>query len=253
MKIVVTGGRGPLGADVVRRLEGRGATVISASRRTGVDLATGEGLEAALKGANCVVHAATNRLRHRTVDLVGTRRMITILANQPTPAHVVYVSIVGCDRVPQRYYRTKYECELDLAGSGLPVTVMRATQFHTLIIEIAQVAMWGRLGVVAKGMRFQPCDHHWVAAELADAALGSTPPAYRRVPDLAGPEQISLAEALTLLRAKKGKAAPRLITLPAIGDTLRAYAAGANLPDPDTKIGGFSFREFLERWSRSTS
>jgi uncharacterized protein YbjT (DUF2867 family) len=172
--------------------------------------------------------------------------MITILANQPAPSHVIYVSIVGCDRIPQRYYRVKHACELALHRSELPVTVLRATQFHTLIIEIAQVATWGPLGLVAREMRFQPCDHHWVAAELADIALGPTPPAYRRAADLAGPEEISLAKALTMIRAKKGKAAPRMITLPAIGDTLRAYQAGANLPDRGTKIGGSSFHEFLE-------
>jgi nucleoside-diphosphate-sugar epimerase len=61
MKIVVTGGRGRLGTEVVRRLEARGATVTSASRRTGVDLASGAGLEAALQGAECVVHAAVHR------------------------------------------------------------------------------------------------------------------------------------------------------------------------------------------------
>ena len=71
----MTGGRGLLGTELVRRLEGRGVMVSSASRRTGVDLATGKGLEAALHGADCVVHAATHRLRYRRVDLDGTRRM----------------------------------------------------------------------------------------------------------------------------------------------------------------------------------
>ena len=114
-----------LGTEIVRRLEARGATVTSASRRTGVDLATGKGLEAAFHGADCVVHAATHRLRHRRVDLDGTRRMIKILASRSTPPHLIYVSIVGCDRIPQRYYRAKYACELVLgaqptAGDGGP-------------------------------------------------------------------------------------------------------------------------------------
>jgi dTDP-4-dehydrorhamnose reductase len=68
----VTGGKGELGTEVVRRLEARGAMVTSASRRTGVDLATGSGLEEALHGADCVVHAASHRLRYRRVDLDGT-------------------------------------------------------------------------------------------------------------------------------------------------------------------------------------
>src|SRR5512133_4178238 len=99
MRIVVIGGQGLLGTALVQRLEARGVTVSSASRRTGVDLATGTGLEAALDGVDCVVHAATHRIRHRRVDLGGTRRMIKILAARSTPPHVMYISIVGCDRV----------------------------------------------------------------------------------------------------------------------------------------------------------
>lgn len=245
MRIVVTGGSSPLGSEVVRRLEARGATVTSASRRAGVDLATGTGLEAALDGVDCVVHAASHRLRSRRVDLDGTRRMIKILANRSAPPHVIYISIVGCDHIPLRYYRVKYACELALERSQLPVTVVRATQFHNLIEQIVRTATLSRLALVARGMSFQPCDHRWVAGELADVALGSTPTGFDRVADRAGPERVTLADAVALIRRRDGKPPPRLITLPAIGGTLRAYAAGANLPDAGAKIGGPSFREFV--------
>jgi uncharacterized protein YbjT (DUF2867 family) len=247
MRIVVTGGRGVLGTEIVRRLEARGATVTSASRRTGVDLATGEGLEAAVHAADCVVHAATHRVRHRSVDLDGTRRMIKILASRSTPPHLIYVSIVGCDRIPQRYYRVKYACELALERSKLPVTVLRATQFHTLITEIASTVTIGPLAFVPKGMSFQPCDHRWIAAELADIALGPAPLGYQRAADRAGPDRVSLAEAVGLLRAKDQKPVPRLITLRPFGATLGAFETGAALPDTHAKIGGASFREFLGR------
>jgi uncharacterized protein YbjT (DUF2867 family) len=248
MRIVVTGGSGVLGTEIVRRLEARGATVTSASRRTGVDLATGEGLETALHGAECVVHAATHRLRYRRVDLGGTRSMIKILASRSIPPpHLIYVSIVGCDRIPQRYYRVKYACELVLERSKLPVTVVRATQFHTLITEIASTVTIGPVAFVPRGMSFQPCDHRWIATELADLALGPAPSGYHRAADRAGPERVSLAEAIALLRAKEEKPVPRLMTLPAKGGTLRAFEAGANLPDAEAKIGGSSFREFLGR------
>ena len=84
------GGMGLLGAEVVRRLEAHGVTVTTASRRTGVDLATGAGLEFALQRVDCVVHAAEHSLRHRTVNFDGTRRMIKILVDRPTPPHVIY-------------------------------------------------------------------------------------------------------------------------------------------------------------------
>ena len=247
MKIVVTGGKGLLGTEVVRWLEGRGATVVSASRRTGVDLATGKGLEAVLEGADRVVHAATHSIRHRSVDLDGTRRMIKILAGRSRPPHVIYISLLGCDRIPFRYHRVKYGCELELERSQLPVTVVRATQYHVLVERIARTATLGPLALVVHHMAFQPCDHRWLASELADLALGPAPSGFVRAADRAGPERLSLADAVTLLRARDGKTPPRLITLPPIGATLGAYAAGVNLPGADAKIGGPSFRGFLDR------
>jgi uncharacterized protein YbjT (DUF2867 family) len=152
MRIVVTGGKGLLGTEVVRRLEANGATVTSASRRTGVDLGTGAGLDAALEGAECVVHAAVHPWRHRSVNLDGTRQLINVLADRQASPHVVYVSIVGCDRSPFRYYRAKYACELVLERSKLPVTVVRATQFHTLVASVARAVTVGPLSSSRKSL-----------------------------------------------------------------------------------------------------
>jgi uncharacterized protein YbjT (DUF2867 family) len=246
MRIVVVGGQGLLGTALVQRLEARGVTVSSPSRRTGVDLATGAGLEAALDGVECVVHAAVNTLRHRQVNFDGTRRLIKILVGRSTPPHVIYPSIVGCDRIPFRYYRAKYASELVLERSQLPVTVVRATQFHTVVAAVARTVTLGPVAVVPDRMSFQPCDHRWVASELADIALGPAPSGYDRAADRAGPERLSLADAVALIRVAEGQRSPRLITLPPVGGTLRAFQAGANLPDPGTKIGGSSFQRFLE-------
>jgi uncharacterized protein YbjT (DUF2867 family) len=246
MRIVVIGGQGLLGTALVQRLEARGVTVSSASRRTGVDLATGAGLEAALDGVECVVHAAVHPLRHRQVNFDGTRRLIKILVGRSTPPYVIYPSIVGCDRIPFRYYRAKYASELVLERSQLPVTVVRATQFHTVVAAVARTVTPGPVAFVPDGMSFQPCDHRWVASELADIALRPAPSGYDRAADRAGPERLSLADAVALIRVAEGKRLPRLITLPPVGGTLRAFQAGANLPDPGTKIGGSSFQRFLE-------
>lgn len=244
MNVVVTGGTSGLGREVVSGLRDRDNKVIVASRRTGIDLRTGEGLWGVLQGADVIVHAASHRTRYRAVDLDGTRRMIEILRDRADQPHVVYVSIVGCDRTPYPYQRAKYACELVLERSGLPVTVVRATQFHSLVTDIAR--MFGRGPVsVQPRLSFQSCDHVWVAERLVETAMAGPPPGYLRAPDMAGPERTTLGEAVELVRAAEGKRPARAITLPAVGGVLKAYALGANLPGPDAVIGGPGYREWL--------
>jgi len=191
------------------------------------------------------VHAATHPLKYRAVDLEGTRKIIGVVGDRPDPPHLVYISIVGCDRNPFSYYRAKYASELVLERSGLPVTVVRATQFHTLVTAIAGACAHGPVSL-QPALRFQSCDHLMVAERLVDTALGEVPIGYRRSVDLAGPEQTTLGEAVNLLRQAAGQRPPRVIRLPAVGGTLRAFARGANLPGPDAEIGGSAFRDSLK-------
>ena len=244
MEIVVTGGSGGLGREVVSRLRDQGHRVIVASRRTGIDLSTGEGLWGVLQAAEVVVHAATHPVRFKKVDIEGTRRMINILRSRFERPHVVYISIVGCDRNPYPYYRAKYATELVLERSGLPVTVVRATQFHTLVTALARPFERGPVRLEPQ-ISFQPCETGWVADRLVEIAVGETPLDYRRVADLAGPERTSLGEAVDLLRQADGKPPQRAVTLPAVGGALKAFAAGTNLPGPDAVIGGPGYREWL--------
>jgi uncharacterized protein YbjT (DUF2867 family) len=218
--------------------------VTAASRRTGVNLVTGEGLESTLAGADVVVHAALHPTQYRAVDLEGNRQIIGLLGDRPDPPHLIYVSIVGCDRNPYPYYRAKYAGELVLERSGLPVTVIRATQYHTLVARIARACAHGPISVQPQ-LSFQSCDHRWVAERVVDTALGVPAPGYRRTADLAGPERTTLGEAVNLIRQAVGRRPPRVIRLPAVGGTLRAFARGANLPGPDAEIGGPGFRESL--------
>jgi uncharacterized protein YbjT (DUF2867 family) len=246
VNVVVLGGSGSLGREIVDGLRAGGATATAASRRTGVDLTTGIGLRAALEDADVIIHAASHRTRYRKVVLDGTRRMIKIVNEHLDTPHLIFVSIVGCDRNPYPFYRARWASEIALERSGLPVTVVRATQFHTLVESLARAFGHGPVSIQPR-IAFQPCDHRWLAEEIVAIALGNPPPAYQRATDLAGPEQIGLREAVELVREAEGKPPARVFRLPVIGGTLSAYAWGTNLPDAHARLGGPSFTDWLRR------
>ena len=134
MRVVVTGGRGNLGREVMRALTERGHQPVNASRRSGVDVRSGAGLDAVLKRADAVVHTA-DTLRpweFRAVTLGGTQRLADALAALDRRVPLVYISIVGVDRSPYAYYRMKHAAELAIRERPIAATVVRATQFHSL-------------------------------------------------------------------------------------------------------------------------
>ncbi len=245
MRIVVTGGAGTLGRHVVARLTELGIDVTSASRRSGLDLSNGAGLADVLSGADAVVHAATNPLSHRRVDLDGTRRLVEAIRAEGAKMHLVYVSIVGCDANPYPYYRTKYACERLLAASGCRVSVVRATQFHSLVAGLARAVRIGGLGFSVARVAVQPCQTAWVAGQLADLAVIEPPEDFRRAPDLAGPETMSLAEAVRRVARHDGHARTRIISVPPVGGVARSFAGGSNLPGRSARIGGATFDAWL--------
>ena len=255
MRIVVVGGLGDLGLRVVRELADRGHAVSSASRRTGVDLRTGAGLRDAFAGVDAVVHCATDPTRSRAVDVAGTRLLVDAVTQEglrrsaPAP-HVVSVSIVGCDRVPYGYYRSKMASEQVLEHSGIPATVVRATQFHALAAFMAKLLRLGPLGLSVGDLRLQPVDIDWVAARLADHAEGPSPAGLARATDLAGPAASSLDGLQALVAQHDDRAAPRPLRIPPVGAAMRAVSSGALLPSPAAELGGRSFADWLAEQPR---
>lgn len=248
MRVVVTGGSGALGSKVVARIRELGHLAIPVSRRWGVDLTTGQGLNAALTGADAVVHCASNPMHARRTDVGGTAQLLGALAGMPTPAHLVYVSIVGCDQNPYAYYRAKARAEELILGSQLPATVVRATQFHTLVASIARMSTLGRVRLDLD-MAAQPVDAGWFARELVDHALGTPPDGGVRARDIAGPERLTVGEAVAAL-SHEDAAPARTVRIPPVGRTLRAFAEGTNLPGPDARIGGIGFAEWAAEHRR---
>jgi uncharacterized protein YbjT (DUF2867 family) len=232
MDVLVTGGTGRLGGQVAARLQEGGHRVRQMSRRgTGPggvrgDLATGRDLPAALAGAEVVVHAASDaRGDYWEADVAGTRRLVQAV-DRDRLRHLVFVSIVGVDRVPYAYYHAKYAAEQVLLASGLPVTLLRITQFHDFVDQLLATARRGPLLPVPMGWRLQPVDVADAAAHTAEVAAG--PPA-GGVVEYGGPEELTAAEVARAWAAAREPGA-RVVATPVPGRLSAAVRDGAALP-----------------------
>jgi uncharacterized protein YbjT (DUF2867 family) len=239
VRILVTGGTGQLGRVVAERLRAAGEQVRVLSRKPGDgvvrgDLRTGRGIDSALAGVDAVVHCATD-FRHET----ALTRTLIEAARWAGGPHLVYVSIVGVDRVPLGYYRSKLASEELLAGSGLPYTIQRATQFHALVRTLFASA--SRLPVLpVPRLRFQPVDVRDLAPRLAGLATGD--PA-GRTDDFGGPEILAAAELAQAVAEASGRRR-RIISVKVPGETFRAYAGGGHLA-PEHLDGEITFARYL--------
>ena len=252
--ILVTGGTGTLGRQVVSRLRDAGRDVRVMSRHphaatdgvefvTG-DLNSGDGVAAALDGVATIVHCAGSSKGDgdKARTLMGA-------ASGAGIEHVVYISVVGAERVPVSsgvdramfgYFASKRDGEVAIESSGVPWTTLRASQFYELLLIVSRALAKLPAIPVPSGVRFQPVDSGEVAARLVELALGK--PA-GLVPDIAGPRVYGMDELLLsyLHATHKNRA---LIPMPLPGNAARAIRAGANLA-PDRAVGRRTWEEFL--------
>ncbi|MDE3086809.1 MAG: SDR family oxidoreductase [Acidobacteriota bacterium] len=242
--VLVTGGSGTLGAHVTGILRGRGHEVRVLSRRPGAgthqgDLATGDGVRAAADGAELVVHAASDTRRMGRKDLAQTRTLLDALS--PATAHLLYVSIVGIDRIPYAYYRRKLACEALVGASAVPSTILRATQFHELIaLVLSTVERWP-LAPLPAGFRFQTIAAAEVAARVA--ALVEGPPV-GRADDVGGPEVLDVSAMVRRWRAVRGRPR-RTLPVPVPGRVGAAFRAGHHTC-PDHAEGSQTWAAFVD-------
>ncbi len=191
MKIVVIGGTGRIGSNVVRRLVGRGHDAVPAAPATGVNTITGEGLAEVLIGADVVVDVANAPVWDDDAVLkfftTSTRNQLAA-ERAAGVGHHLAVSIVGCDRLPDSgYLRAKVAQEAEIQAGGVPCTILRATQFLEFLPQIVETGAEGETVRLSTGlMQFVAAED--VAATVAELAAGA--PAGRV--ELGGPEALGL-------------------------------------------------------------
>ncbi|HEX6469118.1 MAG TPA: NAD(P)H-binding protein, partial [Streptosporangiaceae bacterium] len=238
--ILVTGGTGTLGRRLVPRLKDAGCAVRVLTRRARVpddgvhymtgDLATGEGVAAAVDGVGAIVHCAGAQKG----DDELTRNLVRAAASIGGTPHLVYISVVGADRIPVAgavdramfgYFGSKLAAERVVTGSGLPWTTLRATQFHELIFMVARQLAKLPVIPIPAGTRFQPVETDEVAARLVELTLDE--PA-GLVPEMGGPRIYDTAALIRSYLRATGRRRPILpVRLP--GGAARAVRAGAQL------------------------
>ncbi|WP_225836661.1 SDR family oxidoreductase [Streptomyces sp. NK08204] len=240
--ILVTGGTGTLGRLVTERLRADGHEVRVLSRHSppyAVDLrAGGAVLDTALAGVETVVHCASTQ---RGGDERAAANLIAA-ARRAGVGHLVYISIVGVDRVPLGYYRSKLTVERQIEESGLGWTVLRATQFHDLMVTLLQALAKPPVMPLPAGLSDQPVEVAEVAAELAGLALAA--PA-GRVADLGGPE-VRTMDSLARAYLRAADRHRTIVNVPLFGRTYRAYRTGAHMA-PKRTVGKVTFEEYLAR------
>jgi len=245
MKIVVVGASGFLGAKLVGALRGTGREVVAASRRTGVNSVSGEGLAASLAGAHVVVDVTNPPSLDGDLAMEffqASGRNLIAAGEAAGVAHHVVLSIVGVDRLASGYFRAKVAQEELIRRSPIPHTIVRSTQFFEFIDRIVDNATDGDTVRLPQAY-LQPIAGDDAAAALTDIALASP---LNRTVEVAGPAAIPLVElASELLSARE---IPRSILAdPGALYFGAALEARSLIPGLDARLAEDSFADWLRR------
>ncbi|WP_202613742.1 SDR family oxidoreductase [Ornithinimicrobium cerasi] len=253
MNVLVTGGTGVLGRCVVDKLVAAGHRVRVLSRDPSrsstvgdVELCAGDlrelaSLRPAVSDAETVVHCASDVRSPVEVDVAGTANLVEAVRGLDV-GHLVYVSIVGVDRIPIKYYRAKRDVESIVEHQSVPWTIQRATQFHPFVAEM--LARSARRPFVAcpTGLRFQPIAVEQVAIRVAQHVKAG---AGGKAADLGGPEVLTLHDLASTWLSATGRRRRPLLPVPFPGTAGRAFKDGANLC-PGQSSGGPTWTQYLE-------
>ena len=204
MKIVVIGGSGLIGKKVVKRLLDKGHEVIAASPSSGVNAVTGEGLAEAMKGADVVVDVANSpSFEDREVLEFFEKSGKNLMKAEKEEGvnHHVALSVVGTDKLGESgYFRAKMMQEKLIRESGIPYSIVRATQFLEFLGAIAESGADGNR-IKLSSAYLQPIASDDVARLIVDVVLK---PPVNGIVEIAGPEKMSMAQMVAKYLKAKG-------------------------------------------------
>jgi uncharacterized protein YbjT (DUF2867 family) len=249
MRIVVIGGTGHIGSRLVALLRSRGHSVVAASRSSGVDVITGDGVTAAVATAQVLIDTTDAPAVDEETALdffTASSRHLLAAAEAANVQHYVALSVVGLDHAGDMgYLRGKRAQELLIKAARVPYTIVRATQFFSLIEAfIRQSPPDESSAIRVPPVLIRPMASEDVVAALADIAVA--PPALGVI-DLAGAETISLDELVRLILS--AREIPRDIVrdaeAPFFGIKLRRDSL---LPGPNPRLGSGTVRDWLRHF-----
>lgn len=245
MKIVVVGGTGLIGSKLTKKLKDLGHEIVAASPSMGVNTITGEGLAEALKGANVVVDVANapSFEDKAVLDFFETSGRHLMAAEKAAGiSHHIALSVVGTDRLPENgYFRAKFAQEKLITSSGIPYTIVRATQFFEFLGSIAQSSTVGDVVHLPRAF-FQPIAAEDVAAALLQVSLEKP---IDGIVEIAGPERAHLSEIVE--KYLKAINDPRRV----IGDEDGLYygsklSGDSLVPLKNPRLGTITFKRWRE-------
>jgi uncharacterized protein YbjT (DUF2867 family) len=251
MKIVVIGGTGRIGSKTVSILRQGGHEVVAASPQGGINTITGEGLKEAVAGAQVVVDLANSpSFEDQAVLKFFETSGRNLLAAETAAGvkHHVALSIVGTDRTPDNsYFRAKVAQEKLIKDSGIPYTIIRATQFMEFLGAIAASGADGNTVRISPGL-FQPIAADDVAVFVAEVALAAP---RNGIIEIAGPEQAPFDEIVA--RYLKAVGDPRKV----VRDPEARYFGGrveerSLVPLGEARLGRIGLDEWLRRSRKGT-
>lgn len=250
MRVAVVGGTGLVGRHAAEALRHTGHDAVVIARSAGIDVITGAGLDAALAGVEAVIDVSNTFAQDpaETREFFGTAtRNLLDAEQQAGVGHHLVLSIVGIDRVEGNAHFAGKRRQEELAQAGpVPVTIIRATQFHEFA---AMVVSWTRRGDVATvaPLLVQPVAAADVGQVLAELATG---PAQGIIHELAGPETQDLVDMARRTLAARGESI-RLVPTWRDGPFSVELAGEVLLPGPDARLAPTTFDTWLATESSS--